>query len=59
MREVPPFLKSGHKLLVHLIVYILHSHHSRKNRLKVVQWLIKNAKLNHDTAGYVLRWACG
>ena len=37
----------------------VYSHYSRKDHLEVVWWLIKNAKLNDDTAGYVLRWACG
>ena len=36
----------------------MYSHHSSMNHLEVVQWLIKNTKLNDDTAGYVLRWAC-
>ena len=40
-------------------IMYMYSHHSSKNHLEMVQWLIKNAKLNDDTAGYVLRWACG
>ena len=37
----------------------MYSHHSRKNQLEVVQWLIKNTKLDDDTASYVLQWAYG
>ena len=29
----------------------MYFHHSSKNHFKVVQWLIKNAKLNDDIAG--------
>ena len=36
----------------------VYSHHSRRNHLEVVLWLIKNTKVNDDTAGDVLRWAC-
>ena len=36
----------------------VYSLHSRGNHPEVVQWLIKNAKLNDDTADYVLQWAC-
>jgi hypothetical protein len=41
-----------------MYVYV-YSHHSREEHLEVVQWLVKNAKLNDDTARDVLRWACG
>ena len=44
--------------LVHSIM-CLYSHHFSYNHLEVVQWLIKNAKLNDDTADYILRWAYG
>ena len=37
----------------------VYSYYFSNDHLEVVQWLIKNAKLNDDTAGYVLQWACG
>ena len=32
-------------------IMYMYCHHSNKKHLEVVQWLIKNAKLNDDTAG--------
>ena len=43
---------------LHSILYV-YCHHSSNHHPEVVLWLIKNTKLNDDTAGYVLQWACG
>ena len=49
----------GYPLLdrVYFIYVSIYLHRSREDHVEVVQWLIKNAKINVEIANHVLRWA--
>jgi hypothetical protein len=53
------FLLRSHFIVYERMQMYVYSHHSSNGHVEVVQWLIKNTKFDDDTAGDVLRWACG